>query len=130
MSNTPFAMLGGDAPLKRLVDAFYDHMEALPATHPLRSMHSTDLTPMREKLFEFLSGWLGGPDRYSQRPDAQCMGSAHARLDITTESADAWLECMNAAMTDVDASPEFRELVKPAFRRMATAMTKRESTRA
>lgn len=122
---SPFDSLGGDAPLRRLVDAFYDHMEALPPRHPLRAMHAKDLAPMRDKLFDFLSGWLGGPDRYFSRPDAKCMGSAHARFAIDKETADAWMGCMQQAMSDVSATPEFQDLVLPALHRMTTAMINR-----
>jgi hemoglobin len=121
----PFDLLGGDAVLHALVERFYGHMEALPASNPLRAMHATDLGPMREKLFDFLSGWLGGPNRYFQRPDAKCMGSAHAPFNIRKEDAEAWLACMEQALADVDAPQDFRALVMPAFRRMAAAMAER-----
>lgn len=124
-TTTPYDILGKDAPLRRLVDAFYDRMDALPAAHPLRTMHAEDLAPMREKLFDFLSGWLGGPDRYFARPDAKCMGSAHTPFDISEGTAGAWLECMQQAMEDIDAPVDFRTLVMPAFTRMAKAMIRR-----
>lgn len=121
----PFDLLGGDIALQALVDRFYGHMEALPAANPLRAMHATDLGPMREKLFDFLSGWLGGPNRYFQRPDAKCMGSAHAPFNIRKDDAEAWLRCMEQALADVSAPEDFRALVMPAFRRMAAAMAER-----
>lgn len=118
-------MLGGDVVLRALVDRFYDRMAALPPADPLRAMHAADLGPMREKLFDFLSGWLGGPNRYFQRPDAKCMGSAHAPFNIRKEDAEAWLGCMELALADVSAPGDFRALVMPAFRRMAAAMAER-----
>lgn len=121
---TPYELLGHDEPLRRLVDAFYDRMDALPASHPLRAMHAADLGPMREKLFDFLSSWLGGPDRYFQRADAKCMGSAHAPFNITAASAETWLECMRHAMDDIVAPEAFRDWVTPAFTRMAKAMVR------
>lgn len=121
----PFHMLGGDAALQSLVDRFYGHMDALPASNPLRAMHAADLGPMREKLFDFLSGWLGGPNRYFQRPDAKCMGSAHAPFSIRKDDAEAWLGCMEQALEDVSAPADFRALVMPALRRMAAAMVER-----
>ena len=45
-------------------------------------MHAPDLAPMRQKLFEFMSGWLGGPNLYFARSDRKCMVSAHAPYDI------------------------------------------------
>lgn len=124
-ATTPYQILGHEDRLRLLVDAFYDRMEALPAAHPLRAMHAADLGPMREKLADFLSGWLGGPDRYFVRPDAKCMGSAHAPFDISVSTAGAWLECMRGAMSDIDAPKDFAAMVMPAFERMAQAMIRR-----
>ena len=123
--STPYVMLGSDERLRRLVDAFYDRMDSLPTSHALRAMHAADLGPMREKLFDFLSSWLGGPDRYFVRPDAKCMGSAHAPFDIDAASSAAWLGCMRQALDDIGAPEDFRALVMPAFERMARAMIRR-----
>ena len=57
-------------------------------------LHAADLSPMRERLPEFLSGWLGGPPLYFQRPDHNCIVSAHRPFAIGPDERDQWLMCM------------------------------------
>lgn len=119
---TPYELIGGEAPVRALVERFYDLMESSPAARPLRRMHAHDLGPMREKLFEFLSGWLGGPPLYQRRADAKCMTEAHAHYLIGAAERDQWLACMDRALDDVGASEEVRAMVRPALRRVAEAL--------
>jgi len=124
-ATTPYELLGGAAPVRALVKRFYDRMEALADSDPLRRMHARDLGPMREKLFEFLSGWLGGPPLYHRRTDAKCMTEAHARYAIGAVERDQWLACMDRALDDVGASEQVRAMVRPALRRVAEALRNR-----
>jgi hemoglobin len=118
---TPYELLGGESGLRRLVDRFYDIMEQEPSVAALRAMHAPDLTPMRERLFDYLSGWLGGPPLYFQRPDAKCMVSAHQPFAIRQAESGQWMYCMERALEDIAITPEFRHLLVTALRRMATA---------
>ena len=59
--NTPFDSMGGEARVRLLVDAFYDQMEAAAEFSTIRVMHPDNLDESRQKLFEFLCGWLGDP---------------------------------------------------------------------
>ena len=68
MSSSFYDTLGGDPAVRRLVDRFYDHMDARPDADTidadvatLRAMHPPDLGESRVKLYWFLSDWLGGP---------------------------------------------------------------------
>src|SRR4051794_8254440 len=65
---TPYEQIGGEATVRRLADRFYGIMESDPGAARIRAMHGQDLAPIRKLLFEFLSGWLGGPALYFQRP--------------------------------------------------------------
>ena len=42
-------------------------MDLEPQYAGLRALHAADLTHAREKLYLFLSGWLGGPSPYIER---------------------------------------------------------------
>ena len=64
---TPYERLGGDAAVRALVDRFYDLMDLEPQYTELRQTHGNDLGHARDKLYWFLSGWLGGPDHYLER---------------------------------------------------------------
>ena len=66
-TNTPYDLIGGEAGVRKLVDRFYDHMDQLEEVKGIRDLHARSLKASREKLFLFLSGWLGGPDLYVQK---------------------------------------------------------------
>jgi hemoglobin len=90
------------AGLTKLVDAFYDFMEALPEAEIIRSMHREDLEESRKKLAYFLSGWLGGPKLYAQHFGSIIIPKAHRHLSIGHKEAEAWILCMQKA---VDIQP-------------------------
>ena len=56
-----FEDMGGATRVRALVDHFYDVMDTDPAVKTLRDMHAKDLSVSRDKLYEFLTGWSGGP---------------------------------------------------------------------
>ena len=122
---TPYEMMGGERTLKRVVNRFYDIMDKDPRAREVRAMHAGDLAPMKEKLFQFLSGWLGGPSLYFQRPDAKCMGSVHAGFAIGEMERDQWMLCMRRALEDVGVPDEMRKLIDPALFRFADAVRTR-----
>ena len=115
--------MGGEAGLRVLVDRFYDAMETLPEASTIRGMHSGDLSLSRDKLAAFLTGWLGGPKRYSERWGPIRIPPAHAHLSIGTAERDAWLQCMQQAIDSMPITDGFRayfmrEIAVPANRVM------------
>ena len=85
-----YQWVGGEAVVRQLVDRFYDLMDSRPDYARLRAIHAPDLNPMREKLTDWMSGWLGGPALYDARPDATCIGHAHASVRIDAVMRDQW----------------------------------------
>ncbi len=124
--STPFEQIGGEPTVRALVQQFYDIMETDPAAAALRSIHAPDLAPMRDRLGDFLCGWLGGPPLYNQRPDAKCMGSAHAPFAISSALRDQWVLCMERALAATPMPAEARDMMAPAFRRIAEALRNRD----
>lgn len=122
---TPYELLGGAVPLRRLVDRFYDIMDSAPEARELRAMHAPDLGPMRGKFHDFMSGWLGGPALYAQRSDTTCISRAHQPYPIDQAARDQWLWCMERALDDVGAPAAMREMVRPALERMADFLRNR-----
>lgn len=122
---TPYERMGGDEAVRKLVNRFYDLMESSTGVTELREMHAPDLNPMREKLFDFLSGWLGGPPRYFQRADSKCMGSAHQPFAITAAARDQWLACFFRALDDVGVDVETRNMLRAPITRMAESFRNR-----
>lgn len=106
MPATPYELLGGQTGLRRLVDTFYDLMDADPRFTGIRQLHPPSLDGSRDKLFMFLSGWLGGPPLYMQTFGHPMLRARHLPFPIGSSERDQWIECMGQAMqtTAVDAS--------------------------
>src|SRR5579871_2654274 len=88
---TPYELIGGEAAVRRLADRFYEIMDTDPAAARIRAMHADDLIPIRQLLFEFLSGWLGGPQLYFRRAEHRCIMSAHRPYAIGETERDQWM---------------------------------------
>ena len=122
---SPYEMMGGAETVRRVVDRFYEIMDTSPDTTGIRAMHGADLSPVRERLFEFLSGWLGGPPLYFQRPSHNCIMSAHRPYQIGAAERDQWMFCIRQAMEDCGVKPELRALLDKPFMRMCDAFSTR-----
>jgi hemoglobin len=86
--------------LIKLVDSFYGFMDTLSEAKDIRSMHRDDLTSSKKKLAYFLSGWLGGPKLYSENFGSISIPSAHKHLAIGVERSEAWILCMQKAVSE------------------------------
>lgn len=120
--DTMYAWLGGEQAIKDLVNRFYDIMDSDKSLKPIRDMHKEDLSPMRLSLFEFLSGWLGGPSLFIERHGSPCLTGAHKPFKIDAAARDQWMKCMNQAMVDIEIDEKYRNMLTPAFERMAEMM--------
>ncbi len=116
---TPYELLGGDPAIRAIVERFYDLMDRDPAYAALRGIHGPDLGPMRDKLCDWFSEWLGGPRRYHARADAKCIGAAHAPYAIDAAMRDEWLACMQRAIDETGASDAAQARIRPAMVGMA-----------
>lgn len=122
VEKSPYELIGGEAGVRRLVERFYEIMDADPAAAKVRAMHAADLAPMRQTLFEFLSGALGGPPLYMSRPDAKCIMSAHAHFKIGAAERNQWMMCMRGAIESMDLPAATCRFFEDGFFRMANAM--------
>jgi hemoglobin len=121
---TPYQILGDDG-IRALTNAFYDIMEELPEAAGIRAMHAENLAPMKEKLAEYLTGWMGGPPLYADRYGSVCMTTPHEPYHIGPEERDQWLLCMDKALTRIEASEELVEMLKIPMYRIADAVKNR-----
>jgi hemoglobin len=112
---TPYEQIGGKAGLRRLIDRFYDLMDTVPEYYGIRKLHPQDLAGSRDKLFMFLSGWLGGPGLYVEKYGHPMLRARHLPFAIGIAERDAWLACMLQAMEDVGIEPTLREALLKAF---------------
>lgn len=123
---TPYEQLGGDAAVRALVDAFYDRMDLEDAFAGIRALHPASLDGSRDKLYWFLSGWLGGPALYVERMGHPRLRARHLPFAIATPERDAWLACMRMAMDDVAVPPPLRDALMDALFGTADWMRNRE----
>ena len=124
-ASTPYQILGEDG-IRDLTEAFYDIMDSLPEAAGIRAMHARDLSPMKEKLAEYLTGWMGGPPRYADKYGTVCMTEPHEPYHIGPEERDQWLLCMDKALERIDASEELVAMLKNPMFRIADAVRNRE----
>jgi len=96
---TPYEELGGEPVLRRLVNCFYDRLDAESPT--LRAMHPADDSNSRRNLFEFLSGWMGGPQLYMERKGHPKLRMSHLPFSIGETEAEEWMRCMRGALHQV-----------------------------
>jgi hemoglobin len=118
---TLYERVGGDAGVRALVDRFYDHMDTDPAAAAVRSMHPRDLSGSRDKLYDFLCGWLGGPQRYVEKHGHPRLRARHLPFPINTDGAAQWMLCMRAALAGVEDA-EVRTVIEGALGRLADHM--------
>ena len=113
---TPYELLGGEAALRRLVDRFYALMDSEPEFYGVRKLHPVDLASSNEKLFMFLSGWLGGPPLYAQRIGPPMLRARHLPFSIGSSERDQWLACMRRALEEEGVEPpELRDWLMQQF---------------
>lgn len=124
-AQTPYQLLGEDG-IRALVNAFYDIMDTLPELTELRAMHARDLAPMKEKLSEYLIGWMGGPPLYADKYGTVCMTEPHEAYHIGPEQRDQWLLCMHKALAQTGASEELVEMLRLPLFRIADTIRNRE----
>ncbi len=111
----PYAQIGGESTVRRLCRHFYELMDSVPHFATIRAMHPASLADSREKLFLFLSGWLGGPDLYLQRVGHPMLRRRHLPFAIGEVERDQWVACMALAMEMTGIDPAMREKLLASF---------------
>jgi hemoglobin len=121
-SPTPYELIGGDARVRELVDRFYDLMDFEPAYRELRAVHGNTLESAREKLYQFLSGWLGGPPLYTDKYGHPMLRARHLPFAIGDLERDQWMACMRQAMEEIEVPQGLRMGLTQAFKKTADWM--------
>ncbi len=120
-----YEQLGGERGIRALVDRFYDAMDAREDCAPIRAMHPDDLGESRQKLFEFLSGWMGGPPLYHQRRGHPRLRARHLPFPIDEAARDQWMACMHDALADAGLPELQRMQLYKSFLQVAEHMRNR-----
>lgn len=93
-----YEMLGGEPFLKKLVSDFYQIMHTDEKVKTIRNLHKGDLNLIEEKLFLFLTGWLGGPPLYMNKYGHPRLRGRHLPFPIGPDERDQWMYCMTYAL--------------------------------
>ncbi len=123
---TPYEQLGGEARLRKLVYQFYVYMDTLPEAAEIRAMHPKDITISEEKLFLFLSGFLGGPSLYIEKFGHPMLRKRHLPFPVDESARDQWLSCMSKALDDVSTDDELKKFLAGIFFQTANHMRNEE----
>ncbi len=117
-----YERIGGEAKVRELVQRFYQHMDELPEAHGVRKMHAASLKGSEEKLFMFLSGWMGGPQLFVEKFGHPRLRQRHMPFAIGKEERNQWLLCMDQALQDVVEDEGLRNELRVAFIKVADFM--------
>jgi hemoglobin len=119
---TPYQMLGGEPAVRALVKRFYELMDHLPETYGIRKLHPQDLAGSEEKLYLYLTGWLGGPQLYVEKFGHPRLRARHLPFAIGEAERDQWMHCMRTALAEqVDNAP-LRQALEKALGDLADFM--------
>ena len=117
-----YERIGGDAAVRALVDRFYDVMDSDPNVQALRAMHAKSLRVSRDKLYQFLSGWMGGPPLYAEKYGHPRLRMRHMPFAIDRSMAQQWMQCMHQALEDCVEDARLRGEIEFQLERVADHM--------
>jgi hemoglobin len=119
---TPYELIGGEPAVRKLVSRFYELMDTLPEAYGIRKLHPQDLAGSEEKLFMYLTGWLGGPQLYVEQFGHPRLRSRHMPFPIASSEAEQWMLCMRQAMAECIADEQLRARLDKALTDLALFM--------
>jgi hemoglobin len=123
---TLYEAIGGDATIRALTRRFYQLMDTLPEAKNCRAIHPADLSGSEEKLYDYLTGYLGGPPVYVEKYGHPRLRSRHFGAAIGVAERDEWLLCFSRALEDTVANAKLRDIIWPPIERLAHHMQNRE----
>jgi hemoglobin len=126
MIEIPYQQIGGEAKVHALIERFYDLMDTVPKYYVIRKLHPADLKGSRDKLYMFLSGWLGGPPLYTDKFGHPMLRARHLPFAIGIAERDAWIACMTQAAEEIIEDQKLRVWLLEQLFKTADWMRNRE----
>jgi hemoglobin len=120
-----YQRIGGEEKVHSLVSCFYQLMDELPEAYGIRKLHAENLSEAQEKLFKFLSGWMGGPQLFVEQYGHPMLRRRHLPFVIGDTERDQWLLCMKQALSEVVVDVALRDELFDAFEKVADHMRNR-----
>lgn len=118
----PYLQIGGEEGVRLLVGRFYDLMDSAPEAANVRALHAASLKQSREKLYLFLTGWLGGPQLYVEQYGHPRLRARHLPFAIASRERDEWLWCMDRALAEQSMPDELRAGLRDKLHGLADHM--------
>lgn len=125
-STTLYDAIGGDATVRALTHRFYEIMDTAPEAAACRAVHPPSLASSEAKLYDYLTGWLGGPPLYTDKHGHPMLRRRHFGASIGPEEIEGWLFCFCQALEESVAHPELRRIILEPVTRLAHHMHNRE----
>lgn len=119
---TPYEALGGEVAVRQLVNRFYALMDELPEAYAVRQLHPESLQGSAESLFDYLSGWLGGPSLYIAKKGHPRLRMRHLPYAVSPTMRDQWMLCMTLALREQVRDEGWRDGLIQTFAQMADHM--------
>lgn len=116
---TIFEQVGGAPTFRRLVDSFYQKVEA---DLELRALFPANLEPGKEAQYYFLMQYFGGPGTYSEKRGHPRLRARHLPFTIGQKERDLWLQYMLEALAELAIAEPARTEMEEYFRRASTFM--------
>ena len=114
--------IGGEKTIRALAQQFYLQMQSKQETKKLLSIHRAPISESEQKLFEFLSGWLGGPQLYQQKHGHPALRARHMPFKVDETMRDQWLVCMKAAIEIEVKEQQHQQAIYSAISTLADHM--------
>ncbi len=121
-AQTPYVIMGGADTVRRLANRFYDIMETAPQAAELYAIHPLPLDTIRQKFFEFLSGWLGGPPLFEQKYGHPRLRARHLPFQVDEKLRNQWMFCMDQALDEVVENKLLRDGIRQSIGQLASHM--------
>ena len=115
---TIYAQVGGLPTFQRLVDHFYDAVDADPLLRPLFVEETLD--GPKDRLALFLAQFFGGPPNYSLQRGHPMLRARHLPFAIGAAERNAWVGHMLDAIDATEIPEPARSQMREYFEKAAT----------
>ncbi|GAB3287611.1 group II truncated hemoglobin [Pseudidiomarina andamanensis] len=117
-----YDQLGGEPSVRAMAERFYDVMESDPRAKDLLAIHPQPMTAIRQKFFEFLSGWFGGPQLFEEKYGHPRLRARHMPFTIDVKLRDQWLFCMYQVLDEQIEDELLKMQLRQRFTQLAHHM--------
>ena len=117
---TFYEEIGGEAFFAELVSQFYAQVAVDPILRPMYP--ENDLHGAAMRLQMFLEQYWGGPATYSEQRGHPRLRMRHAPFHISRVEHDAWINCMQQAVTGLEIDQDLKDELWSYLTQAAAAM--------